>query len=119
MKTGEPNRHEGKMKTFVESVLNGPGQSESQLRQAVAQRVAAHCGRISANDLLLPEVLEIYVDKIALHAYRVTDEDLDALRAAGYSEDVIFELTISAALSAGIIRLESGMTALKGEKDAA
>ena len=73
MNTCKPNRHEGKIKTLVESVLNGPGQSESQLRQAVAQRVAAHCSRISANDLSLPEVLETYVDKIALHAYRITD----------------------------------------------
>ena len=85
----------------------------------MAQKVAAHCGRVSANGLSLPEVLETYVDKIALHAYRVADADVNALRDAGYSEDVIFELTVSAALSAGIARLESGMAALKGGKDAA
>ena len=52
------------------------------------------------------------MDKIALHAYKITDEDVDVLRAAGFSEDRIFELTISAALSAGIERLKFGMAAL-------
>jgi hypothetical protein len=38
---------------------------------------------------------------------------------AGHSEDVIFELTLSAALSAGMARLKIGLAALTGEDDAA
>jgi len=44
--------------------------------------------------------LAAYVDKVALHAYKVTDEDLAALQRAGNSDDVLFETTVSAALGA-------------------
>lgn len=114
-----PQRHTEKIKSLVDSVLTGPGHSDPQLRQAVEQRVSAHAGRASANDRSLPEALDTYVDKIALHAYKITDADVEALRAAGYSEDVIFELTLSAAMGAGITRLRSGMAALAGGDDAA
>ncbi len=89
------------------------------MRQAVAQKVAAHAGALPKNDVHLPPEINSYVDKIALHAYRVTDADIEALRAAGYSEDVIFEMTVSAALGAGMARLKSGLTALRGGEDAA
>ena len=56
---------------------------------------------------------------MALHAYRTTDQDIVALRTAGYSEDAIFEITLSAALGAGLARLERGLAALKGGQDAA
>jgi len=57
-----------------------------------------------------------YVDKIALRAYSITDADIDAIREAGFSEDAIFEITLSAALGAGIARLERGLQAVKGER---
>ncbi|HVR14488.1 MAG TPA: hypothetical protein VMS41_11935 [Gaiellaceae bacterium] len=46
------------------------------------------------------------------NAYKVTDEDIQALRDAGYSEDVIFEQTVSVAVAAGLIRLEAGLGVL-------
>jgi len=59
--------------------------------------------------------LAAYVDKVALHAYKVTDEDLAALQRAGNSDDVLFETTVSAALGAALGRLERGLSALRGE----
>ena len=47
-----------------------------------------------------------------LHAYRVTDADIQSLKDAGYSEDEIFEHTVSAAVAAGFTRLEAGLAAL-------
>jgi alkylhydroperoxidase/carboxymuconolactone decarboxylase family protein YurZ len=38
-----------------------------------------------------------------------------ALRAAGYSEDAIFEIVASVAVGAGLGRLERGLAALRGE----
>ena len=38
------------------------------------------------------------VEKVADHAYRVTDEDVAAVRAAGLSEDQIFEIVVCAAI---------------------
>ncbi len=119
MKANKPTQYAEKIKNLIDSDYSGPGHSDTQLRRAVARKVAAHCHRVPANSLRLPEMLEPYVDKIARHAYKVTDADVNDLRDAGYSEDVIFELTVSAALGAGIARLETGMAALKGDKDAA
>ena|SRR5437868_8518372 len=61
----------------------------------------------------LPVSLRDYVAKVAKHAYRVTDEDVEALKHAGYSEDQIYELTAAAAVGAALKRLDRGMQALK------
>ena len=53
---------------------------------------------------------------MARHAYKLTDDDLNALRRAGSSEDAIFEITVSAALGAALDRLERGLAALRGEE---
>jgi alkylhydroperoxidase family enzyme len=53
-----------------------------------------------------------YLDKVRLHAYRVGDSDVQALLDAGYSEDEIFEHTVSAAVAAGLERLDAGLRAL-------
>ena len=48
-------------------------------------------------------------------SYRVTDDDIEGLLAAGYSQDAIFEITVAAALGAASHRLEAGLRALKQE----
>ena len=53
-----------------------------------------------------------YIEKVRTGAYAVTDADIDALKAAGHSEDEIFEQTVSAAVSAGLLRLEAGLETL-------
>ncbi len=60
----------------------------------------------------LPEAAERYVEKVRRHAYRVVDADVEALRAAGYDEEAIFELTLAAALDAGLARLAAARAAL-------
>ena len=42
----------------------------------------------------------------------MTDGDVDGLRAAGYSEDEIFELTVAAAYGAARKRLDAGLAAM-------
>ena len=64
----------------------------------------------------MPVQLASYVDKVALHAYKVTDEDLAALQRDGNSDDVLFEATVAAALGAALGRLERGISALRGEE---
>jgi alkylhydroperoxidase family enzyme len=104
------------MRQLQNSVLNTPGATGAQLRQAVASEVAAIvAGHSPSDNGALPEPLRAYVGKVARHAYQVTDDDVAALRRAGYSEDAIFEITASAALAAGLGRLERGLAALKGE----
>jgi len=59
-----------------------------------------------------PSAFETYLDKVRTGAYAVTDSDVEALKAAGYSEDEIFQQTVSAAVSAGLLRLDAGLKTL-------
>jgi alkylhydroperoxidase family enzyme len=61
-----------------------------------------------------PAPLASYVEKVRLHAYKVTDQDIADLRAAGYSEDQIFELTVATAYGAARLRLDRGRAAADG-----
>jgi alkylhydroperoxidase family enzyme len=57
-------------------------------------------------------VMAAYLDKVRTGAYTVTDDDVGALRAAGLSEDEIFEQTVSAAVGEGLRRLDLGLEAI-------
>ena len=94
--------HAVNMQRLVDAVLAGPGTLAPDVRRA-----AAHGGDF-------PEPLRGYLDKVARHAYKVTDEDVGALREAGYTEDQIFEATVSCALGACLRRLETGLGAVEG-----
>jgi hypothetical protein len=83
----------------AQAVLRGPGTTSPELREAVAHGEP-------------PEELRALVDKIRRHAYRVTDEDLGALRDR-YTEDQLFELIVAATLGAAELRLRAGMRALE------
>jgi alkylhydroperoxidase family enzyme len=102
---------------LARSILTTAGDTDPALRRAIEARSAALGGRPGATgEGDVPEALQAYVDKVARHAYQVTDRDLDDLKQAGYSEDAIFEITLSAALGAGRSRLERGLAVLRGEK---
>jgi alkylhydroperoxidase family enzyme len=88
---------------LVEGVLDGEGATSTQARRA------AFAGR--AED---PAVAG-YLDVVRRHAYRVTDEDVARLHAAGLDDDAIFELTVAAALGAGVERLRAGLSLLGRE----
>ena len=63
-------------------------------------------------DRIVPPVAEGYLRKVRGGAYTVTDRDISDLRAAGLSEDEIFELTVSAAVGVGLDHLSAGLRAL-------
>ena len=52
------------------------------------------------------------VDKVHRHAYKLTDEDVQAARAAGLSEAALYELIVIAAVGAATRRLEAGLAVL-------
>ena len=64
-------------------------------------------------DRPVPPELAPYLEKVRLHAYKVTDRDVEELKAAGFSEDEIFEHTVAAATAAGLARLEAGLAVLR------
>jgi alkylhydroperoxidase family enzyme len=68
--------------------------------------------RAAQPDREAPPDFAPYLEKVRSNAYKVTDEDVQALKDSGYSEDVIFEQTVSVAVAAGLERLEAGLEAL-------
>ena len=60
-----------------------------------------------------PHDFDAYLEKVRRHAYSITDQDVQELKDAGYSEDEIFEFTVSAAVAAGIERLNAGLESLR------
>ena len=99
------------------AVLESPGVTEPALRRAVAARAAALGGGPAAPEEILAKIpagLRRYVDDVALHAYRITDDDVAALLRAGWSEDAVFEISVSAALGGALARLERGLAPLRG-----
>ena len=72
----------------------------AQLRAAAAPERAA------------PAELSGYIEKVRLHAYKVTDRDVDELKAAGLTDDEIFEHTVSVAVAAGLERIDAGLATL-------
>jgi len=98
------DRHARLREQVLNRVLDGPGETEPALRHAAAE------GRG------LPADLQLLVDKIHRHAYKVTDGDVARLQAT-YGDDNMFEVVVSAALGASRERLIAGLTALAGAED--
>lgn len=86
--------------------------STPALRSAVVDHAAA-LSLEQPNPAPIPADLEPYVRTVACHAYKVLDREVEALRAAGYSVDEVFEITVSAAVGAAFARMEVALAALE------
>ncbi len=53
-----------------------------------------------------PSEMSAYLEKVRDRAYAVTDRDVEALKEAGFSEDEIFEQTVTVAIVEGLRRLD-------------
>lgn len=76
-----------------------------QARRAVIARIVDGDGkapqaqrRAAFDNTGLPDPLRTLVDKVARQAHLVTDGDVAAARAAGLTEDQIFEIVVCAAV---------------------
>ena len=101
--TGQPtfDPYDKKLRRLRKAVFSGPGSLSPAARQTIGE------------GLELSGVLGAYARKVAEHAYRVTDDDIAELHLAHYTDDQIFEATVSAALGAGLSRLECVLGALR------
>jgi hypothetical protein len=68
-------------------------------------------GEPSTNPLLAK-----YLEKVRRYAYKVTDEEFEALKAAGFDDDALFHATAAEATKAGMDRLAAGLKALGVER---
>ena len=66
--------------------------------------------RLRANAAGLPPAppeLAAYLEKVRERAYAITDAEVEQLKAAGVSEDEIFEQTVGVAIREGFRRLDA------------
>jgi alkylhydroperoxidase family enzyme len=84
----------------LDSVLRGPGESDPHIRAAAAEGSG------------VPAELQLLIEKIHRHAYKVTDEDIARLQTK-YTDDQLFEIVVSAAVGASRQRLSAGLQALE------
>jgi hypothetical protein len=113
MEDSMQNRYATEVKHLLNAVLTGPGVIDTSAREAVEAFSAAQSDGTDVITEELSPILRTYLEKVVRHAYQVTDDDIQVLSQAGYSEEAIFEITVSAALGAGMGRLERGLVALQ------
>jgi hypothetical protein len=87
-------------RALVDRVLNGEGQASPELRAA------------AFSDAGVPPPLQELISKVATRPAAVTDADFTAAKAAGFSEDQLFELVICAAVGQSARMYEAGLAAL-------
>ncbi|MFN8491473.1 MAG: hypothetical protein U0350_28000 [Caldilineaceae bacterium] len=103
------------VRNLRDRLLNGAGSITPVERQQI-ETYAARLSGAQRDPVILPAAIQPYVDKVTKYAYKVTDEDIEQLKAAGYSEDAIFEITISATLGASSACFERGLNLLQRGK---
>jgi len=75
-------------------LLDGPGKVDKAVRRAA----------LEGGDV--PESIAKLVEKIRLHAYKVTDDDVRDALAAGWTESQLFEVFVAVAAGEGLRRRE-------------
>jgi alkylhydroperoxidase family enzyme len=97
----------------VQSVLGADGAVAAVARLTALQ----HGGAVATgdgNDGVLSELGAAagLVDKVARHAYRITDDDIEAARAGGWTDHELFDVVVAAAAGAGVTRRALGRAAV-------
>jgi hypothetical protein len=108
---------------LVASVLGPTGVSDPAWRAAAYERAGA-IARGAAEEQVraigsLPDLLAQLVDDVARAADRITDEHFEALYAAGYSAQVLYEMVVATAVGAGVERRTIGMEVIDAWEAAA
>lgn len=88
-------------KALVKRILGGDGKASASERRA------------AFNDSGLAEPLRTLVNKVVRYAYRVTDEDINAVRVSGLSEDQVFEIMVCAAIGHATRQYDTAHAALE------
>jgi alkylhydroperoxidase/carboxymuconolactone decarboxylase family protein YurZ len=87
-------------RALVARVLDRDGKAPPELRRAAFDNAG------------LSEPTRTLIETVAYHANRVTDEDVAAVRAAGLSEDQIFEIVVCAAIGEANRQYNSALAAV-------
>ena len=103
----------------AKSSMNFNGNNFRQLHKDLVARVLQGKGTASIklrndafNNDMDTDLLKNLIDKIAVCSYKITDTDIDNIKASGFSEDQIFELIICAAVGQASRQYNNAISAL-------
>jgi hypothetical protein len=96
----EDDKKRAAHRALVDRILNGAGQA-----------TAAQRARAFADDGLAPP-LDVLIGKVATSPAQVTEADFAAAKAAGFTEDQLFELVVCAAVGQSDRLYQAGLAAL-------
>ena len=99
----------------IAASLQGKFAPRELLESVLARAATALGGTCGKSTEELPEVLGKFVDKVVSESFKVIDRDFENLRAAGYSDDAIIDISLAASSGAAMARLQRGLAALDKE----
>ena len=102
----ETDPYANKMKRLRHAVVWGRGSLAPDVRKAITE------GDYGFSPL------GAFAQKVAEHAFKVNDDDIQELHRAHYSDDQIFEAAVCAALGAGLYRLDCVLSVLRASQPA-
>ena len=88
-------------RALLARILEGDGRASQPQRRAAFDKAG------------LSGPLRALIDKVAEHAYKVTDEDIAAAKESGLSEDQIFEIVVCAAVGQATRQYDRAVAALE------
>jgi alkylhydroperoxidase family enzyme len=98
-----------------EAMLGAPATVDPALRTAVESFTARLRGG-RRPELAVPEDLHRFLEKLALDAYKITDDDFETLHAAGRDKDALLEIINAGAWGASIPALENILADLQSTR---
>jgi hypothetical protein len=96
----DEDRKPAAYRALVDRIVNGEGSASTEQRAQAFRN----------EDVVRP--LDVLVGKVAAEPEQVTDADFAAAKAAGFSDDQVFELVVCAAVGQSARRYEAGLAAL-------
>jgi alkylhydroperoxidase family enzyme len=99
------DRKRAVQRALVSRILEGDGRAPRDQRRAAFDNSG------------LAEPLRTLIDKVAGRPAQVTDEDVAAVKAAGLTEDQVFELVVCAAVGEATRQYETALEALARAAD--
>ena len=98
------------MRAMRDDVLTGPASLDPVVRRAIFDYASARARGDASAQLLQPDEVRAFVDAVVRDARTA---DVGPLRAAGHSEERIYELAVLTAVAAGTERAQRGLLLLQ------
>ncbi|MEL6348559.1 MAG: hypothetical protein AAFV53_35975 [Myxococcota bacterium] len=97
-----------------EAAQSASGELPPPIRGAIQAAAATALTDPTARPAIDP-TYDGYIDAVVHRAHQIDDADLDAMRDAGLSDRALFEITVNAAVGAGLAALGHARRAQRSE----